>query len=184
MGSPVMGLVGGTGFPPRMVSPTLMMEVASAGEDHRALRLLHGGDHLVVALRAAGLDDRPHPGLERQPGPVGEREEGVRREYRSLEIVTELAGLREGVADSVYATRLTAPDPDRWQALRDDDRVRRDVLAQAPGEEQAAPHGFTGISAGDPHAVAILRLEIRVLDEQPPENALEVALPRRFPPAL
>src|SRR5262245_58642956 len=157
-----------------------MVEVASACEDHRALRLLYCGDHFVVALRAAGLDDRPHPGLERQPGPVGEREEGVRREYRPLEVVTELAGFCEGVADGVDATRLTAPDPDRLQPLRDDDRVRRDVLAYAPGEEQVAPLGFAGISAGDPHAVATLRLEIRVLDEQPAENALEVALPGDF----
>src|SRR5688572_8702876 len=38
----------------------LVAEVPAAREDHRRVRVVHGGDHLAVALRPAGLDERPH----------------------------------------------------------------------------------------------------------------------------
>ena len=44
-----------------------MAEVAPGREDHRHAGRVAGLDHLVVALRAAGLDDRPHARLDREP---------------------------------------------------------------------------------------------------------------------
>ena len=58
-------------------------EVAHAGEDHGQARLVGGGDHLVVAHRAAGLDHRGGAGLGRGQQAVGEGEEGVGGDDRS-----------------------------------------------------------------------------------------------------
>ena len=55
-----------------------------AGEHHRDARLVGGGDHLVVAHRAAGLDDRGRAGLDRREQAVGEGEEGVGGDDRAL----------------------------------------------------------------------------------------------------
>ena len=49
-----------------------MAEVTHAGEDHRQARLVGGGDHLLVADRAAGLDDRRRARLDRGEQAVGE----------------------------------------------------------------------------------------------------------------
>ena len=48
----------------RAAGPPSVAEVATAGEDHRDARLVAGGDHLVVALRAARLD---RPRSRRRP---------------------------------------------------------------------------------------------------------------------
>ena len=61
----------------------LMPEVAHAGEDHGEAALVGGGDHLVVAHRAARLDDRRGAGLGRREQPVGEGEERVRGDDRA-----------------------------------------------------------------------------------------------------
>ena len=97
------------------------------------------GDDLVVALRAARLDDRRDAGLERELRAVGEREERVRGEHRA----------RPGRGRAPAPSRprdaqsrpgcLAGADPDRLEVLGEHDRVRADVLAHAPGEEQVAP---------------------------------------------
>ena len=58
-------------------------EVAHPGEQHREAGLVGGGDDLVVADRAAGLDDRGRAGFGRREQPVGEGEEGVGRDRRA-----------------------------------------------------------------------------------------------------
>ena len=55
----------------------LMAEVAFGGEHHRNAVLVGGGDDLVVADAAAGLDHRPDPGRGDGVEAVPEREEGV-----------------------------------------------------------------------------------------------------------
>jgi len=52
-------------------------EEPAAGEDHGQAVFVGGLDDLLVADRAAGLDDGPHPGLRRSVDPVPEGEEGV-----------------------------------------------------------------------------------------------------------
>ena len=54
-----------------------MAEVTRAGEDHCEVVRVGGGDDLVVAHRAAGLDDRGGAGFDRGEQAVGEGEEGV-----------------------------------------------------------------------------------------------------------
>jgi hypothetical protein len=55
----------------------LVAEMATTCEDHGSPRRPHRLGHLVVALRAAGLDDRGHALLERGLRTVSEREERV-----------------------------------------------------------------------------------------------------------
>ena len=71
-------------------------------------------DDLGVALRAAGLNERRDPGVERELRPVREREERVRGEDRALERVPELARLLDRDANRIHPTRLAAPIPMVW----------------------------------------------------------------------
>ena len=59
---------------------------------------------LVVPLRAARLDDRRDPRLERDLDAVREREERVRREHGALEIVAERTRLLD--RERTASTRL------------------------------------------------------------------------------
>src|SRR5688572_21664359 len=56
----------------------LVAKVAHAGEEHGEAGLVGGGDHFLVADRAAGLDHGRGAGLDRGEEAVGEGEEGVR----------------------------------------------------------------------------------------------------------
>ena len=58
-----------------------MAEVALAGEHHGDAVLVGGGDHLVVADAAAGLDDRRDAGRGGGIEAITEREEGVARAH-------------------------------------------------------------------------------------------------------
>ena len=62
----------------------LMPEMPHAGEHHGDAGVVGGLDHLVVAHRAAGLDDGGGAGLDRHQQTVGERKERVRRDHRAL----------------------------------------------------------------------------------------------------
>ena len=59
-------------------------EVPHPGERHGDPGRIGGGDHLGVAQRAAGLDDRRRARLDRRHEAVGEGEEGVRGDDRAL----------------------------------------------------------------------------------------------------
>ena len=61
----------------------LVLEVPCAGEDHSHALAVGGGDGLVVADRAAGLDDRRDPRLDGVLHAVGEGEVGVRGQHRA-----------------------------------------------------------------------------------------------------
>src|SRR5439155_11301244 len=64
----------------------LVPEVASVREDHRRVGLGDCDDHLIVSLRAAGLNHRLDPRGERQAGPVGEGEERIRCERGAVQV--------------------------------------------------------------------------------------------------
>jgi nucleoside-diphosphate-sugar epimerase len=81
---------------PELCQGGSMAEVAAAGEDHGHAVLVAGGEGLVVALRAAGLDDRRDPGGGGDVGAVAEREEGVGGEHGARRPV---ARLRDGDPD-------------------------------------------------------------------------------------
>ena len=91
----------------------------------------------MVALRPAGLDERSDASIEREVRPVGEREEGVRREDGSVQRMAELSRLVDRDAHGVDAAHLPGADSDRLPASRDDDVV---AAADAAGVSMV----FTG----------------------------------------
>ena len=84
--------------------------------------------------------------------------------------------------DGVDAAHLAGADPDRLQVLHEHDRVRGDVLAHAPREDEVAPLRLVELAGDDLPAVPFLDLGVGVLDEHPAEHAL-VARARRASPA-
>ena len=86
-----------------------MPEVPAAGEDHREVVLVGGGDDLGVALRAARLDHRGRPGGGYRVEPVAEREEGVRRRHR--------AGQYRRVTQEPASANSSSPYMGNWRVL-------------------------------------------------------------------
>ena len=74
---------GGAGAPRLGARDALVAEMPHAGEHHRQARFVGGGDHLLVADRAARLDHRRRARLGRGQQAVGEGEEGVGRHRRA-----------------------------------------------------------------------------------------------------
>ena len=74
-------------------SAVSVAEVAHAGEDHRQPGFVGGGDHFLVADRAAGLDHRGRARLGGGEQAVGEGEEGVRGDRRADRARLRPAGL-------------------------------------------------------------------------------------------
>ena len=135
-----------------------------------------GGDHLVVALRAAGLDDRLDAGGHGGPRAVVEREERVGRQRGAGRPVARLLDRQPHRVD---AAALAGADADRRQVAGDHDRVRPHVLAQPPREQQVAPAALVGRGLADhPHRVAVVEVRVAVLDEHAAQHAAEVALAR------
>src|SRR5207237_5768827 len=91
---------------PRSRQRGSVAEVAAAREDHGYAGSLDGGDDLRVALRAAGLDDRGDPRVERELRAVREREEPVGGEDAAAEVVPVLACLVEGDPNGVDTAHL------------------------------------------------------------------------------
>src|SRR3954451_22246774 len=90
-----------------------------------------------------------------------------------------LARLVERELDRIDTACLSAADSDRLEVLRNHDRVRADVLADAPGEHEVAPQLFAQLAARDFHSFTVVDVPVPVLDEQATEDALEVALAAR-----
>src|SRR3546814_8879780 len=67
----------------RICPRCLMAEVAHAGKHHRQAGFVGGGDNLLVADGAAGLDHRRRARLDRRQQAVGKGEEGRSEEYTS-----------------------------------------------------------------------------------------------------
>ena len=104
---PVMGVTAGRdrdgGRDHRAAS---VPEVPHAGEHHRHAQAVRRRDHLLIAHRAAGLDERCRAVLRRFLHAVREREERVRRDHRSA------SGSTAFIAPSfTESTRLIWPAP-------------------------------------------------------------------------
>ncbi len=90
-------------------------EVAFAGEDHGDAVFVGGGDHLVVADRAARLDHRRDPGRGRRVEAVAEREERVAgaRRRPSARPAERSAAMRAESSRFCWP----APMPNAWRSL-------------------------------------------------------------------
>ena len=107
------------------------------GEHHGDAVLVADLDRFFVADAAAGLDDGRDAGLAGVFDGVaaGEGEEGVGGEDGALRA---LAGVLEGVLRRPEAVWLAAADADGGAVLRENDRVRLDVL-EARSRRSAGP---------------------------------------------
>ena len=77
-----------------------MLEVAAAGVHHRPADGEHGVGHLGVALRATGLDERPHASVERELDAVG-RDEGAPEPRRAASLGRRLVVCPRDVVDAL-----------------------------------------------------------------------------------
>ena len=121
----------------------------------------------------------PTPASSAIAGPSGNGKKASRGEHGAVEVVAVLARLLDRDPHRVDARHLPGADADRAQALGDHDRVRGDVLADAPGEEQVAPVRLVRLAADDDHPLAVLDVVVAVLGEQAADHAAVVALAGR-----
>ena len=150
-------------------------EVPAAGEDHRRAGIPHRGDHLVVALRAARLDDRRHPGVERELR--ARRRRGRTRRRRARRRRASWPCSRAfSTAIRTASTRLIWPAPMPIVCSSRASTIAFDVtcLTDAPREEQVAPVRLgRARRRRPPSRRGRLDLAVALLDEQPAEHALE-----------
>ena len=88
------------------------------------------------------------------------------------------ARLLERDPDRVDPAHLPRADPDRLQVVHEHDRVRGDVLADPPGEEQVAPGGLGRLPGDDLHPLAVGDVPVALLHEQAAQHAPVVTLRR------
>ena len=144
----------------------LVPEMAAAGEDHRRAGLLRPRRSRPgrASSRPAGRS-RSTPASSAICGPSGNGKNASEASAAPVEVVAVLGRLLDGDPHGVDAAHLAGADPDRREVLREDDRVRRDVLADAPREDEVAPLRSSGLPHDDLPAVAVLDLRVGVLDE-------------------
>ena len=107
----------------------LVLEVASAGEDHCDVVFVARCDHRVVSSRSARLGDGDDAGFGRLVDAVSEGEEGVRGKYGPLGAISRLA---MGDVDGVESTHLSCSNADHRPILGEDDCVGFDVFCDRP----------------------------------------------------
>ena len=128
--------------------------------------LFGGGDHLVVADRASGLDDRGHARLRSPVHAVTERKERVGCEARPLR---PIACLTYGDVDGIDPVHLSRPDGDRGQVRGKDDCVRLHPRGHLPREDQVLPLIRRRLHRGhDLHVRPGLHDGVHVLDQSAP----------------
>ena len=118
-------------------------EVADAGENHGNAQLIGGGNYVLILHRPPWLNDRGGSGLGNGFKAIGEGKEGIRGGDRALQ---RQNGLLRAESGGVHAAHLPRANAHGLAVARIDDGVRLDVLADAPGKEQAAQ--FLGRRAG------------------------------------
>src|SRR5688572_15216015 len=151
--------------PPPPMTRTLtarsMTEVPHAGEDHRDVALVRGGDDLGVAQRPARLDHCTHAVLERGIEPVAERKKRVGGHDAAGNPQFRVRRLHRGDARRDHTAGLARADADRATVLDEHDGVRFHVLADAPGEQQVGRLRGRRRAARD--AFQLVRLEVPVI---------------------
>src|SRR5436190_21601553 len=120
-------------FLPRVVAPKAgeeasMEEVPFAREDHRDAELVRPRDVLLVAHRAARLDDDGDAGLGRGFDAIGERIKRVARACPALRATSRF--LRRDLT-GLDAVLLAGADSPRHAVVHEDDRVRLHVAADS-----------------------------------------------------
>src|ERR1044071_2413206 len=108
--------------PGRTLAP-LMTEMAHAREHHGDAALVGGGDDLVVADAAPGLDNGRRAGVGDDVGAVAERKEGVGGDRRAAQREAGALRLDGRDARAVHPAHLPRADAERASRAREDDGV-------------------------------------------------------------
>ena len=155
----------------RLAGPGSVPEVAAAGEDHRRARSTHGRDHLVVALRAARLDHRPTPASSASSGPSANGK-NASDASTAPRVVAVLARLLDRDPDRVDTAHLTGADPERLPSAASTIAFERDVLGDAPREEQVGPPRLVDRAADDLIVSRVVDVVSRSWTSSPPSTRL------------
>ena len=132
-----------------------MPEVPPSREHHRQAVFVRGGDHLGILHRSSGLNDRRGAGLRDRVKAVPEREERVGRRNRTLQSRRSFHHRHLDRIDSAHLPGANRECPVRGG---EDDRVRLDVRAHAPGKAQRRPLVRSGLTFGyDPYDMDLSR---------------------------
>ena len=134
-------------------------------------------DRLVVAPRAAGLDDRGHAGRGGEVGAVAEREEGVGGQHRAP---GPRAGLLDGDPDRVEPAHLAGADADDLPSLAS--TIAFDLTAAQTRQAKARSRRSASVGARRVGTLPGGRVGLEpvpVLDEQAPFDPAEVEARRR-----
>ncbi len=118
-----------------------MPEMADSGEDHGNAKSVSRRDYLLVADRAAGLNDGGGPGGCYGFQSIGEGVEGVGG--------GDAVGLRQDRLHRaklcrVDAAQLSGAHTEGLAVARVDNRVGFNLLADPPGEKQGLDFGIAG----------------------------------------
>src|ERR1700735_1384857 len=101
-----------------------MAEVADTSAHHSDAACVNRRHNLLVAHRAAWLDDRGHACVDRKLGAVGEGEESVGGKRSAVkESALACLGLLDRDAHGIHPAHLSSPNPDRGSVARNHDGV-------------------------------------------------------------
>ena len=120
-----------------------MPEMARAGEDHRDVARVGGGDDFGVAQRTAGLNRGGRTGLGGGDQAVGKREERVAAYDAAREREARFTGFPHSDAAGIHAAHLARADAERAVAGGVNDGVGFHVFHHAPAEEHRLHFGVS-----------------------------------------
>ena len=148
-----------------------MAEVPNAGEDHRDSELVGGGDDVVILYGPTGLNHGSCARGGHRFKAVGEGKEGIGGGDGALE---RQHSLLRAEARGIDTAHLASAHSHGLAIARIDDGIRFDVLADAPGEDQAAQFFGCGRTPGnDLQFVLGDAASVGVLQKQAAGNLLD-----------
>src|SRR5256884_3825361 len=179
--------------------PSLMPEVAYAGEHHSHAMLIGGRDELRIALAPARLDHGADTVAGGHVEVVAKRQERIRGHDRAGHRELFIRGLHRGEACGVHAAHLTCADADGGAGARKYDGVGFHELAHGPGEAQVGELGTRRLTARGHgelacrhtselqsrlHLVCRLLLEKKKTSTSPSTNPMASSCASQRPPAV
>src|SRR5215204_6004504 len=149
-------------MPPARCS--LMLEVASSGEEHRDTRGFGDGNDLAVSNRSARLHDRGDTGGDSCFNSIREREKCITGENAAP---GPIAGSLDGDMHALDPVRLTTSHASDSRLFRKNNCIRFDMARGFPREHEIPKLGISRLAAGyDLPCGWIIELIVGVLEQE------------------